>query len=346
MRWRACKRRSHEHRRPQARAGLAPQLSRSSDTISVRRARRSRRLGRAHRRADARSLAARCAALRCRRDCCSMRRDRAARAQWPRSRRPGRCCRAALPLSTARSRPPAAAIVIQQRSSPGNAVASAVFVASSTGSASISAMSSSSSTTSTATASTLRPASKAAPSPGEVYISGGDLRADQAQARMRLSVARRPQGQEHHRSGPHLSRAAGSRRGRAGTARPACLARRRSSLGGAPTCLRRRHLGVSAHDPGSAGAVGRTFRVGREGRPRPGRVAGPSADAGRAGATLRPPRASSPNLKPRRRRAPPGRGASAAGCARAGTSGEVVPRLSALPRDGAAAGRRLCDGQQ
>ena len=65
MRWRACKRRSHEHRRPQARAGPAPQLARSSDTGSVRRARRSHRLGRAHRRADARSLAARCAALRC-----------------------------------------------------------------------------------------------------------------------------------------------------------------------------------------------------------------------------------------------------------------------------------------
>ena len=50
MPWRACKRRSHEHRYPQARAGLAPQLSRSSDTSSVRRARRSHRLGRAHRR--------------------------------------------------------------------------------------------------------------------------------------------------------------------------------------------------------------------------------------------------------------------------------------------------------
>ena len=88
---------AHEHRYPQARAGLAPQLARSSDTSSVRHARRSRRLGRAHRRADARSLAARCAALRCRRGCSSMRRDRAARAQWPRSRPPGRCCRAASP---------------------------------------------------------------------------------------------------------------------------------------------------------------------------------------------------------------------------------------------------------
>ena len=42
----------------------APQLARSSDTDSVCHARRSHRLGRAHRRADARSLAARCAALR------------------------------------------------------------------------------------------------------------------------------------------------------------------------------------------------------------------------------------------------------------------------------------------
>ena len=64
MPWRACKRRWHEHRHPQARAGLAPQLARSSDTSSVRHARRSHRLGRAHRRADPRSLAARCAALR------------------------------------------------------------------------------------------------------------------------------------------------------------------------------------------------------------------------------------------------------------------------------------------
>ena len=45
---RACKRRSHEHRRPQARAGSAPQLSCSSDTRPVRRARRSHHLGRAH----------------------------------------------------------------------------------------------------------------------------------------------------------------------------------------------------------------------------------------------------------------------------------------------------------
>ena len=46
MPWRACKRRSlHEHRRPQARAGLTPQLSRSSETVSVRHARRSHRLG-------------------------------------------------------------------------------------------------------------------------------------------------------------------------------------------------------------------------------------------------------------------------------------------------------------
>ena len=56
MRWRACKRLSHEHRRPQARAGLAPQLARRSQTLSSRHARRCRRLGRAHRRADARSL--------------------------------------------------------------------------------------------------------------------------------------------------------------------------------------------------------------------------------------------------------------------------------------------------
>ena len=34
MRWRACKRRWHEHCRSQARAGLASQLSRSSDTSS------------------------------------------------------------------------------------------------------------------------------------------------------------------------------------------------------------------------------------------------------------------------------------------------------------------------
>ena len=33
MPWRACKRRSHEHRRPQTRAGLAAQLSRSSETV-------------------------------------------------------------------------------------------------------------------------------------------------------------------------------------------------------------------------------------------------------------------------------------------------------------------------
>ena len=42
MRWRVCKRRSHEHRHPQARAGPAPQLARSSETSSVRHARRSR----------------------------------------------------------------------------------------------------------------------------------------------------------------------------------------------------------------------------------------------------------------------------------------------------------------
>jgi hypothetical protein len=64
MPWRACKRRSHEHGYPQARAGPAPQLSRSSHTNTVRHARRSHRLGGAHRRADARPLAVRCAALR------------------------------------------------------------------------------------------------------------------------------------------------------------------------------------------------------------------------------------------------------------------------------------------
>ena len=41
MPWRACKRRWHEHRYPEARAGLATQLSRSSDTTSVCHARRS-----------------------------------------------------------------------------------------------------------------------------------------------------------------------------------------------------------------------------------------------------------------------------------------------------------------
>ena len=40
MPWRACKRRWHEHRHPQARAGPASQLSRSSDTTSVCHARR------------------------------------------------------------------------------------------------------------------------------------------------------------------------------------------------------------------------------------------------------------------------------------------------------------------
>src|SRR5215203_1250257 len=35
MRWGACRRRSHEHRCSQARAGHAPQLSRSPETISV-----------------------------------------------------------------------------------------------------------------------------------------------------------------------------------------------------------------------------------------------------------------------------------------------------------------------
>ena len=63
MRWCASRRRSHEHRRPQARAGPTPQLARSSEAVSVRRARRSHRLGRAHRRADARPLAVRCTAL-------------------------------------------------------------------------------------------------------------------------------------------------------------------------------------------------------------------------------------------------------------------------------------------
>ena len=67
MRWRACKRRSHEHRRPQARAGRAPRLPRSSDTISVCRARRSHRVGRTHRWADPRSRNS----LR-RTGCCSM----------------------------------------------------------------------------------------------------------------------------------------------------------------------------------------------------------------------------------------------------------------------------------
>ena len=90
MRRRAYRRRWHEHRRSQARAGPAPQLSRSSETVAVCYGRRSRRLGGAHRRADPRSRAARCAG------CSSMPRDRAARAQWPRSKRAGPCCRAVL----------------------------------------------------------------------------------------------------------------------------------------------------------------------------------------------------------------------------------------------------------
>src|SRR5215207_3786099 len=43
--WRACRRHSHEHRRPQARAGPAPQLACSSDTGSVHHSGRPHRLG-------------------------------------------------------------------------------------------------------------------------------------------------------------------------------------------------------------------------------------------------------------------------------------------------------------
>ncbi len=95
MRSRASKRHSpHEHRHSQARAGLASQLSRSSERRRSPRRSAIPSLGPS----ESPSLRSTPGNAMCCSPCrraCSMRRDRAARARRPRSRLPGRCCRAA-----------------------------------------------------------------------------------------------------------------------------------------------------------------------------------------------------------------------------------------------------------